>query len=437
MKKSSFMRLCALMMVLYVCNKAFAAFGDNNLAPIASPALIVEKGETNAQGKFACVNYGGNAIKSFHYRLSIDGKVLEEKEVKLAQPIAPTDTKELLVNVPTLKDLGDYKVTCEITKVNGQPNTTTFSESSLNMVVLSKKPKCRVVFEDYTALWCQYCPRATVIMEDMSKRHPDDFIGIAIHSRDAVGINGYSGRGTPINGYPTVWASRRSTVKGYSGEDFYIDAKNRGAEMDIEVQAEWDVRKTSISVQSFTTFRRSLSNARYALAYVIIEDGMQSRNWAQANYFSGMYEYERENSEFKMFTRAGNPAYGLKYNHVAREFKGIEWGLDNSLPSRVTADKAISHKVTFSNIGTYWQPQNKNNLHVVVLVIDRSSNYIVNAARCSIGAHGTTGVEAVNTQTERVEVARFNLKGQRLSAPEPGINVVKYNDGTVKKVLVR
>lgn len=437
MKKSSFMRLCALMMVLYVCNKAFAAFGDNNLAPIASPALIVEKGETNAQGKFACVNYGGNAIKSFHYRLSIAGKVLEEKEVKLAQPIAPTDTKELLVNVPTLKELGDYKVTCEITKVNGQPNTTTFSESSLNMVVLSKKPKCRVVFEDYTALWCQYCPRATVIMEDMSKRHPDDFIGIAIHSRDAVGINGYSGRGTPINGYPTVWASRRSTVKGYSGEDFYIDAKNRGAEMDIEVQAEWDVRKTSISVQSFTTFRRSLSNARYALAYVIIEDGMQSRNWAQANYFSGMYEYERENSEFKMFTRAGNPAYGLKYNHVAREFKGIEWGLDNSLPSRVTADKAISHKVTFSNIGTYWQPQNKNNLHVVVLVIDRSSNYIVNAARCSIGAHGTTGVEAVNTQTERVEVARFNLKGQRLSAPEPGINVVKYNDGTVKKVLVR
>jgi hypothetical protein len=437
MKKSSFMRLCALMLVLYICNKAFAAFGDNNLAPIASPSLIVEKGETNAQGKFACVNYGGNAIKSFHYRLSIDGKVLEEKEVKLAQPIAPTDTKELLVNVPTLKELGDYKVTCEITKVNGQPNTTTFSESSLNMVVLSKKPKCRVVFEDYTALWCQYCPRATVIMEDMSKRHPDDFIGIAIHSRDAVGINGYSGRGTPINGYPTVWASRRSTVKGYSGEDFYIDAKNRGAEMDIEVQAEWDVRKTSISVQSFTTFRRSLSNARYALAYVIIEDGMQSRNWAQANYFSGMYEYERENSEFKMFTRAGNPAYGLKYNHVAREFKGIEWGLDNSLPSRVTADKAISHKVTFSNIGTYWQPQNKNNLHVVVLVIDRSSNYIVNAARCSIGAHGTTGVEAVNTQTERVEVARFNLKGQRLSAPEPGINVVKYNDGTVKKVLVR
>ena len=437
MKKSSFMRLCALMLVLYICNKAFAAFGDNNLAPIASPSLIVEKGETNAQGKFACVNYGGNAIKSFHYRLSIDGKVLEEKEVKLAQPIAPTDTKELLVNVPTLKELGDYKVTCEITKVNGQPNTTTFSESSLNMVVLSKKPKCRVVFEDYTALWCQYCPRATVIMEDMSKRHPDDFIGIAIHSRDAVGINGYSGRGTPINGYPTVWASRRSTVKGYSGEDFYIDAKNRGAEMDIEVQAEWDVRKTSISVQSFTTFRRSLSNARYALAYVIIEDGMQSRNWAQANYFFGMYEYERENSEFKMFTRAGNPAYGLKYNHVAREFKGIEWGLDNSLPSRVTADKAISHKVTFSNIGTYWQPQNKNNLHVVVLVIDRSSNYIVNAARCSIGAHGTTGVEAVNTQTERVEVARFNLKGQRLSAPEPGINVVKYNDGTVKKVLVR
>jgi len=34
-------------------------------------------------------------------------------------------------------------------------------------------------------------------------------------------------------------------------------------------------------------------------------------------------------------------------------------------------------------------------------------------------------------------VARFNLNGQRLSAPEKGINIVKYSDGTVEKVRVR
>ena len=33
-------------------------------------------------------------------------------------------------------------------------------------------------------------------------------------------------------------------------------------------------------------------------------------------------------------------------------------------------------------------------------------------------------------------VARYNLQGSRLSGPQPGINIVRYSDGTTKKVLV-
>ena len=122
-----------------------------------------------------------------------------------------------------------------------------------------------------------------------------------------MGIENYYGSGSPVRGYPTIWASRYSQVNDYTGEDAYDEAKKRGAVMDIEVQAEWDVRKTTISVQSFTTFRRSLSNARYALAYVIVEDGMQGRSWAQANYFYGRYEYENENSELKRLPAVVTP----------------------------------------------------------------------------------------------------------------------------------
>lgn len=39
-------------------------------------------------------------------------------------------------------------------------------------------------------------------------------------------------------------------------------------------------------------------------------------------------------------------------------------------------------------------------------------------------------------QAEAVEVARYNLSGCRLSAPERGVNLVKMSDGRVKKVLV-
>lgn len=39
-------------------------------------------------------------------------------------------------------------------------------------------------------------------------------------------------------------------------------------------------------------------------------------------------------------------------------------------------------------------------------------------------------------QTERTEVARYTLDGRRISTPQPGINIVRYSDGTARKVLV-
>lgn len=44
---------------------------------------------------------------------------------------------------------------------------------------------------------------------------------------------------------------------------------------------------------------------------------------------------------------------------------------------------------------------------------------------------------ATATEAEPVEVARFTLEGRCISLPVKGINIVRYSDGTVKKVLVK
>ncbi len=49
----------------------------------------------------------------------------------------------------------------------------------------------------------------------------------------------------------------------------------------------------------------------------------------------------------------------------------------------------------------------------------------------------TTGIVEVELATEKVEVERYNLLGQRVDAPVRGINIVKYSDGSVEKVLVK
>ena len=48
-----------------------------------------------------------------------------------------------------------------------------------------------------------------------------------------------------------------------------------------------------------------------------------------------------------------------------------------------------------------------------------------------------TGINNVITSNDAKEHSRYSVNGQRLSAPTKGLNIVKYSDGSVKKVVVQ
>lgn len=48
-----------------------------------------------------------------------------------------------------------------------------------------------------------------------------------------------------------------------------------------------------------------------------------------------------------------------------------------------------------------------------------------------------TGIDKVSTSSDVKEVSRYSVNGQRLSVPTKGLNIVKYSDGSVKKVVVQ
>lgn len=48
------------------------------------------------------------------------------------------------------------------------------------------------------------------------------------------------------------------------------------------------------------------------------------------------------------------------------------------------------------------------------------------------------GIEAEPSEQKPVTiVARYNMNGQQISAPQKGINILRMSDGTTKKVLVK
>ena len=48
-----------------------------------------------------------------------------------------------------------------------------------------------------------------------------------------------------------------------------------------------------------------------------------------------------------------------------------------------------------------------------------------------------TGIDKTTTSTDAKEVSRYSVNGQRLVDPTKGLNIVKYSDGSVKKVAVQ
>ena len=50
----------------------------------------------------------------------------------------------------------------------------------------------------------------------------------------------------------------------------------------------------------------------------------------------------------------------------------------------------------------------------------------------------STGIEDITSQEgTAVETCRYNAGGQRVSKNSKGLNIVRYSDGTVKKVIVK
>ena len=55
----------------------------------------------------------------------------------------------------------------------------------------------------------------------------------------------------------------------------------------------------------------------------------------------------------------------------------------------------------------------------------------------NIVEYDPTGIDKTTTSTDAKELSRYSVNGQRLSAPAKGLNILKYSDGSVKKVVVQ
>ena len=53
------------------------------------------------------------------------------------------------------------------------------------------------------------------------------------------------------------------------------------------------------------------------------------------------------------------------------------------------------------------------------------------------GESEVESTQSINADPNATELARFNVEGQRIEGPQPGVNIVLMSDGTAHKVMVK
>ena len=415
---------------------------DNAAAPLAGDVTYVMAGSgQNIEIDVDIENHGSEGIKSLDLEYAVAGKT-GTQHIDLDVPVEGFFGKvyAATLSVPEISERGNYQLDVKVTKVNGVENQDAAPQASTPLIALNTVPKHRTLLEEYTGTWCGYCPRGYVALETLAALYPDDYVLISYHNGDPMEIMASDYFPSYVSGFPDAYIDRAMEVDPYYGtgnmelgvvNDLEQRAKIFGL-ADIQLGAELSESGVSVKVTTQVTFPFDVTDGKYALEYVLVEDGLTGTgsDWDQSNYYSG-----GSMGDMSFFDEAEDYVSGLVFNDVAVLMSQIG-GIEGSIPANVEADNPVTHKHTFylfdaRNTSGEKVIQNANNLKVVALLINQETGEVVNANKVKVGEN--TGINAIqNNDSQMVAVDYYDLGGRKLSSLQRGANIVviRYADGS-------
>lgn len=412
------------------------------------PKVTVTPSDEYVNVPIRLMNWGTNPVSQITYTL-YDYESNETSE-PINMDFETPFSSMLDVNIPIKpgKTIGESDVMLNITLVDGQYNSATIPYTIITRSTVLQAPKKRVVFEDVTGTWCQYCPRGIALMEYLERIHPDDFIGISIHD-DAMRTNAYTEFLTSEwkEGRPYITFNRYEKVNSYTGEGEYNMAMNQTANFDINVKANFDESGNNIIVSTdVLPCLPTDENDKYEVAYVLTADGLKNDSWVQ-NVAAGEWDgIEGLPEEYAPFLGRVSEVRGLTFNQVAIASKGIRYGVEGSLTAPYTVGEMQNPTVTFENISQHNLIQDRSKLNVCALIIRSTidpdtkavtKTIIDNAAKCRVGDNGEGGETAItelNSNADSAITGYYSLDGRRLNAPAKGVTIMRYANGKTIKI---
>lgn len=419
-----------------------------NAATIIVPAYTYAKKNEPIYVNAKIYNHGRASLSSFNYTYEING-VTKEASLKTSIPADHWGrSRDLVLELDPIAEAGNYPLTVTVTAVNGSENQDVVPTHEGMVNIMDFVPVHRALVEEYTGTWCGWCTRGLVAMRMLAETYGDDFIGVAYHNSDPMEVT--TSYPSPVQGFPSAFVDRYYDVDPYYGyesvgfgmKDLVDYVMSQLAVVDLNVKAEWaDEGKNELKATVESNFVMNATGSDYGIEVMLVEDDMYGpagTDWDQHNYYADMADQYASEPNLGPLCELPGTIEGYHFNDVLVATSGV---VDESLPESIVANTVNNFEYSFdvNNIyNTSYEPfiQNKEKLHVVAIVVDKSTGQVINAAK---GKVGNTAVNEISDQNKEVaSTMYFDLMGHMVSNPGNGIyvKVVRYTDGSQRSFKV-
>ncbi len=380
------------------------------------------------------LNVGSAPITSLTVKYLANG--LTKSNIITGLNIASNTTYDFTHNVPfTIPSAGAWPVKVWV-EATGDANHTNDTLTQ-TISALAFQPTKRVVFEEGTGTWCQWCPRGAVFMDSIHHAYPTTALTVAVHNGDPMTVDAYdAGMAALIAGYPSGLVDRKGGEADPSEFfDRYNAVINGFTPCDVDVNATWNASSNSYDVSVSSKMATDLIGD-YRFNVVVTEDDVRGTGstYNQANAYSG-----GANGAMGGFESKANPvlAADMVYNHVGRDILGGFDGAFGSLPETLLVNTTHTYSASYQ----LKAGENKDRMTIIAWVSSAATGEILNANYKSFNtlavstqkastfalstfpnpSNGTTNFEVkMPFLTSDITLEIFDLMGRKIYATTDG-----------------
>jgi hypothetical protein len=284
---------------------------------------------------------------------------------------------------------------------------------NINVATVAFMPAKKLLFEEATGTWCQWCPRGAVYMDSMHNVNPVNTTLIAVHNgaNDPMVVTAYDNliKNLPgFPGFPAVAVDRREIIDPKDMFTIYNSQKDYFGFANISFTKpviSGTNLTTTVTVKPATDL-----TGDYRLALVITEEDVHgtSSGYAQVNVYNGGAAGNLVGAGLN-WTTAGNPvpAANMYYDFVARAAFPSPSGAAGSLPATMTTGTNYTYAFT-APLDPSW---NLNKIRVAVMMINNADGNVLNSNSSAwpLGVDDISPAENVslypNPATDKVNVS--------------------------------